>query len=164
MVNLNSPAILLVAWYLHCYRIGNSGVGVQMTLHVPLYPAAVWGLLCLTILVGPASANIKDPVQGCSALLNCADNRTSTPTTSVANPSTIDSAIASEDPEYEALPLPLMHPEFFGYINQDPGPAPILSAAIASASSDPVPEPASLAILGAALLWFRMARGRRTKV
>ena len=141
-----------------------------MTIHVPLYPAAVSGLLCLAMLVGPASANIKDPLQGCGALLNCADNRTNTPTTSdppknvETDPSTIDSTTASDLPEYESKPLMLLHPEFFASINQDPDPVPSLSGAIASASGDPVPEPASLAILGAALLWFRIARGRRTKV
>ena|SRR6266480_4646452 len=164
------PVFFACGLVIAVYRLANSGVGVPMTIHVPFYAAAVSGLLCLTMLAGPASANIKDPLQGCAALLNCANNGANASTTSDPpktagpDPSTINSTIAGGFPEHEALPLPLMHPEFFGYINQDPDPAPVVVAAVVAANGDPVPEPASLAILGAALLWLRLTRGRRIKV
>lgn len=132
-----------------------------------LYPVAVSGLFCLAMLSGTASANLKDPLQGCSATLDCGDRtmRAATTTDAPKNAETGSTAdfIARERPEYEELPLALAHPEFFGYISQNAEPPPSLAGAVVAANSDPVPEPASVAILGAALLWFRLARGRRAK-
>ena len=138
---------------------------MPISIRVPFYPAAVSGLLCVVMLAAPASANIKNPLIGCGGgTSNCADDRTNTPTTSgpprseETSPSNVQE---SEAPEYEAMPLVLTHPEFFGFNNQDSNPPPSLSSAITTASSDPVPEPASLAVLGSALLWLRWARARR---
>src|SRR5947208_2415604 len=141
---------------------------MPISIRVPFYPAAVSGLLCVVMLAAPASANIKNPLIGCGGgTSNCADVRTNTPTTSgpprseETSPSNVQE---SEAPEYEAMPLVLTHPEFFGFNNQDSNPPPSLSSAITTASSDPVPEPASLAVLGSALLWLRWARARRNRI
>jgi hypothetical protein len=46
--------------------------------------------------------------------------------------------------------------------NQSPDPIPAPSGAIAMAGSDPIPEPASLALFASGLVWLGFARYRRT--
>jgi hypothetical protein len=152
---------------------------MRMTIGVSFQSAAFLGILCVAMLAGSASAKLQDPLLGCSSnISDCLHNATNAPDKSsppaneAIKPPTLNFSVTSGSiPDYESLPLVLTHPEFFGFNSQNTPPPSdpvgigrVLGATGIIARRDPIPEPASLALLGSALLWFGLMRRRRSRL
>jgi hypothetical protein len=106
--------------------------------------------------------------QGCTAS-NCNSNGNGTNTQTTSDPpkdedtapSHLSFTIPGGTPDDNSISLALLHPQIFGPDNQSSDPPPPPSGGIATGTSDPIPEPGSLALLGPALLWFGLVRRRR---
>ena len=128
---------------------------------------------------GPGVSEDPGSASGCSSnISDCLHNATNAPDKSsppaneAIKPPTLNFSVTSGSiPDYESLPLVLTHPEFFGFNSQNTPPPSdplgigrVLGATGIIARRDPIPEPASLALLGSALLWFGLMRRRRSRL
>jgi hypothetical protein len=113
------------------------------------------------------TTNSPPPTQGCTAP-NCNSNgnganpqtTSDPPKDEDTSPSNLSFTITGGTPDDNSIPLVLLHPQIFGFDDQPSDPLPPPSGGIAAGTSDPIPEPASLALLGPALLWFGLVRRR----
>jgi hypothetical protein len=114
------------------------------------------------------ATNYSPPSQRCTAT-NCNSNGNGTITQTRSDPpkdedtgsSNLRFTIPGGTPDDNSVTLELLHPKilFFDSPASDPPPPP--SGGTAASAGDSVPEPASLALLGPALLWFGLVRRRR---